>query len=160
MVSSTSKGSREFFETFRNVLEQHRASREGQFTVVCLTQQNGGSRFFKLRINGFRADPFCFSPRQLDSYLSLRQIDTETNKLFFFGEDQVINILKNSGFGKVEFVFSKERQNKLAVLCYTTVSHRTIFSISKWEARKLIIVEILLQKLNIFPVFSARRISY
>ena len=135
MVSFISKGSGEFFETFRTVLEQHRASQEGQFTVACSTKkQSGGNRyskFFQIRINGYSPNSFCFTWEQLEKYLSQpkRMNKISNNKLFLFGEEKILNVLENTGFGEVAFVFNRERNNRLIVVCKTTISYRTTIAL-------------------------------
>lgn len=132
MVSFISKGSGEFFETFRIVLEQHRVSQGGCFTVACSIKQSGGnaySQFFQLRINGYSPNPFCFTQEQLKKYLSQPQRINRisNNKLFLFGEEKILNVLENTGFGEVTFLLNRERNNRLIVVCKSTISYRERF---------------------------------
>ena len=135
MVFSTGNGSGEFFNTFRTVLDEHRVSQGGCFTVACSIRQSGGnaySQFFQLRIYGYSPNPFWFTEEDLQEYLALpeRKNEISNDNLFLLGENNILKVLEDTGFGEVLFDFNRERNNRLIIVCRTTISYRETIHIA------------------------------
>ncbi len=133
MVSASDGSARSFFDLLMSRLEEYTESRNGQFTISCSTKRDGGSEFYNLEFDGYCADPFCFSPEHLESYLSWRERNNRirNNIVFSFSEDKIVNILRETGYGGVNFAFDRGRNNQLILLCQSTISYRMILNLRK-----------------------------
>lgn len=119
-----------FFNSLKRLLENHRALQDGQFTIACSTKKIEGLQWFILRIYGYRPSPFFFSSENLTQYLSSQPEISKEDELFFLAQEKILSILTGSGFGQVDFLFDRGRNNKLIFVCKTTISIRKIFCIA------------------------------
>ena len=124
MVFSANNGSViSFFDSFENVLRRYADSRNGQFTIVCSSSQEGASRLYNLGINGFSPDPFRFSSENL----SRMRNNNTSNAVYSFSKDRIVNILETTGYGEANFAFDKGKNNQLILTCRSTISYRKVF---------------------------------
>ncbi|MCG8363604.1 MAG: hypothetical protein MJA27_09785 [Pseudanabaenales cyanobacterium] len=122
------------FEHAEKALQTYQTDREGKLIVDCKRLPNDGrAPGFKVFLPGSPYSSFCFTPKELEHYMSYRQSQTFISQVekplyrveepLHYLEQSVIEILRKTGYGSVVLEFKQGKKQQTTFLCSVTVSH-------------------------------------
>ena len=123
------------FEHAEKALHTYQVCREGKLIVDCKRLPNDGNEpGFKVFLTGSPYSAFCFTPAELEHYMSDRQPQTLFSQIekpiykveepLHYLEKSVIEILRKTGYGSVVLEFKRGKKQQTTFLCSVTVSYR------------------------------------